>query len=30
MPAFDLEPGQIKAITVYITGTFKNSTQKHK
>jgi len=28
MPAFDLEPGQIKAITVYITGTFKNSTQK--
>jgi len=30
MPAFDLEPGQIKAITVYITGTFKNSTQKNK
>ena len=28
MPAFDLEPGQIKAITVYITGTYKNSTQK--
>lgn len=30
MPAFDLEPGQIKAITVYITGTFKNSIQKNK
>src|SRR5665648_461806 len=30
MPAFDLELGQIKAITVYITGTFKNSTQKNK
>jgi mono/diheme cytochrome c family protein len=30
MPAFDLDPGQIKAITVYITGTFKNSTQKNK
>ena len=30
MPAFDLEPGQIKAITVYINGTFKNSTQNNK
>src|SRR5665811_2431308 len=30
MPAFDLEPGQIKAITIYITGTFKNSTQNNK
>jgi mono/diheme cytochrome c family protein len=30
MPAFDLEPGQIKAITVYITGTFKKMTQKNK
>ena len=30
MPAFVLEPGQIKAITVYMTGTFKNSTQKNK
>ena len=30
MPAFDLEPGQIIAITVYITGTFKNSIQKNK
>jgi len=30
MPAFDLDPGQIKAITVYITSTFKNSTQKNK
>ena len=29
MPAFDLEPGQIKALIVYITGTFKNSTQKN-
>jgi len=30
MPAFVLEPDQIKAITVYITGTFKNSTHKNK
>jgi len=30
MPAFVLEPGQIKAITVYITGTFKKATQNNK
>lgn len=30
MPAFNLGPDEIKAITVYITGTFKNSTQKNK
>ena len=29
MPAFVLEPGQIKAITVYITGTFKKATQNN-
>ena len=30
MPAFDLVPGDIKAITTYITGTFKKSTQNNK
>ena len=30
MPAFDLESGQIKAITEYITGTFKKATQNNK
>ena len=30
MPAFDFVPGDIKAITTYITGTFKKSTQNNK
>jgi mono/diheme cytochrome c family protein len=30
MPAFDLGPDEIKALTVYITGTFKKTTQENK
>ena len=30
MPAFKLGPDEINALTVYITGTFKNSTKKNK
>lgn len=30
MPAFNLGPDEIKALIVYITGTFKNPTQKNK
>ena len=30
MPAFDLGPDEIKALTVYLTGTFKKTTQENK
>jgi len=30
MPPFKLGPDEINALTVYITGTFKNSTKKNK
>jgi hypothetical protein len=30
MPAFDLGPDEIKALTVYITGTFKKTTHNSK
>jgi len=30
MPAFNLGPDEIKALTVYITGTFKKTTQENK
>ena len=30
MPAFDLEPNEIQAITIYITQTFKKPNQKNK